>query len=184
LLGPSVSFQDMSQSRFTQEAKWASLREIAGEGRTRCLCKIEVYPLLLPLEDECNGMTKKPKFLYRLHEYESWYASLGRKMKEMKRQGTEDWGVKERQILVRELLKKRKVTERHIRWHEIYEPVFDKAYSYAKSKLEYTDKRAFKYARAKAENAVVITFNDEVKTERAVRDAMHKLGYCETEKPS
>ena len=124
-------------------------------------------------------MTKKPKFLYRLHEHESWYASLGRKLKEMKRQGIEDWGVKERQIMVRELLKKRRVTERHIRWHEIYEPAFDDAYAFAKNDLEYSDKQAFKYARKKGEVAVIVACPDEVTTTRAVRDAMRSLGYCE-----
>jgi hypothetical protein len=125
-------------------------------------------------------MSKKPKFLYRLHEYESWYASLGRRLKEMKRQGIKDWGVKERQILVRELLKKRRVAERHIRWHEVYEPAFDEAYTFAKTELDYSDSQAFKHARKKAEFAVVDAFSDEISTTRSVRDAMRDLGYCES----
>ena len=126
-------------------------------------------------------MSTKPKFLYRLHEYESWYASLGRKLKAMKRDGVDDWGIKERQLLVRELLKKRNVTERHIRWHEIYEPAFDKAYTYAQSNLEKNDKQAFKYAMKKGEYAVTDAFPNEVSTTRAVRDAMTELGYCDAE---
>lgn len=131
--------------------------------------------------DDDQVMSKKPKFLYRLHEYESWYALLGRKLKAMKRDGIDDWGIKERQMLVRELLKKRNVTERHIRWHEIYEPAFDEAYVYAQSELNYADKRAFKYARSKGESAVVDAFSNEVTTARAVRDAMTELGYSEAE---
>jgi hypothetical protein len=126
-------------------------------------------------------MSTKPKFLYRLHEYESWYASLGRKLKAMKRDGVNDWGIKERQLLVRELLKKRRVTERHIRWHEIYEPVFDDEYDHAQSNLDLNEKQAFKYARKKAEYAVTDAFPDEVSTTRAVRDAMTELGYCDSE---
>jgi hypothetical protein len=126
-------------------------------------------------------MSEKPKFLYRLHEFESWYASLGRKRKAMKRDGVDDWGIKERQLLVRELLKKRNVTERHIRWHEVYEPAFDEAFDYAKSKLKKNDKQALKYARIKGEFSVIDAFPDEVSTARAVRDAMAELGYCEAE---
>ena len=124
-------------------------------------------------------MSTKPKFLYRLHEYESWYASLGRKLKAMKRDGIDDWGVKERQLLVRELLKKRSVTERHIGWHEIYEPAFDIAYAHARSALEMNDKQATKYAMKKGEYAVTDAFPNEVTTTRAVRDAMTELGYGE-----
>ena len=126
-------------------------------------------------------MSKKPKFLYQLHEYESWYASLGRKQKAMKRDGLDDWGLKERQVQVRELLKKRNVTERHIKWHAAYEPEFDKAFAYAVDVLSKTEKQAFKYARAKGELAVTNAFPDEVSTERAVRDAMKNLGYCDVE---
>ena len=126
-------------------------------------------------------MSKKPKFLYRLHEYESWYASLGRKLKAMKHDGIDDWGIKERKLLVRELLKKRNVTERHIRWHEIYEPAFDGAYVHAIENLKNTEKQAFKYARKKGEFAVIDAFAIEVSTTRAVRDAMTELGYCAAE---
>jgi hypothetical protein len=131
--------------------------------------------------DDEQVMSKKPKFLYRLREYESWFASLGRKRIAMKRDGVADWGVKERKLLVRELLKKRSVTERHFRWHEVYEPVLNKSYAYAISDLKKNHKQAYKYAMIKGEFAVTNAFPDEVTTERAVRDAMTELGYGEAD---
>ena len=120
-------------------------------------------------------MSKKPKFLYRPSEYGEWFAAIGRKLKVMKKDDVADWGVKDRFIEVRELLKDRKVTIRHYKWLQVYEAAYKEAYSRAVNVLEKTETQALKYARQKGEQAVVEAFPDDVSTTRAVRKAINKL---------
>jgi len=121
------------------------------------------------------NMSKKPKFLYRPSEYGELFAAIGRRLKAVKKDGVADWGIKNRFIEVRELLKNRKVTIRHYKWLQVYEAAYEEAYSRAVNVLEKTETQALKYARQKGEQAVVEAFPDEVSTTRAVRDAMNEL---------
>ena len=93
----------------------------------------------------------------------------------MKKDDVVDWGVKDRFIEVRELLKDRKVTIRHYEWLQVYEAAYEEAYSRAVNVLEKTETQALKYARQKGEQAVVEAFSDDVSATRTVRKAISKL---------
>ena len=122
-------------------------------------------------------MSKRAKFLYRPNEYGSWFASLGRKLKAIKRDGVTDWGVKERYEGQRERLKRQNVDIRHLKWLEVYDLAYRDAFDQAVDQLKMSDKQAFKFARKKAEYAVIDAFPDEITTTRAVRDAIFELEY-------
>ena len=122
-------------------------------------------------------MSKKPKFLYKPSEMGDWFASLGRKLIAIKKSGAKDWGVKDRYREQGELLRNQNVTVRHIRWQKVYAPAYREALKQAQTELNKNDQQAFKYARQRGENAVLVAFADEVKTSRAVRDAMQELDY-------
>ena len=122
-------------------------------------------------------MSKKPKFLYKPSELGDWFASLGRKLIAIKNSGVKDWGLKGRYREQGALLRKQNVTVRHIKWHKVYAPAYREALKQAQTELNKNDQQAFKYARQRGENAVLVAFADEVKTSRAVRDAMQELDY-------
>jgi len=117
----------------------------------------------------------KPKFLYRLHEIGEWFAMLGRKLKSSKQSGIDDARSKERYRELGMFQRELNVDRRHHNWRTVYESVFDEQYTRAITHLHKTENQASKYARQKAEQAVVDAFPDEVTTTRAVRDAMSKF---------
>ena len=122
-------------------------------------------------------MSKKPKFIWRTSELGSWSASLWRKLKALKREGTADWGVKERHRIVTEMHKAQNFRRRDLKWQKAYQKKFESVYAMKRAK-GYTEEEAFKEARRLAEIEVTIEFpkdNKETYSMRAVRNAMNRL---------
>ena len=120
-------------------------------------------------------MGKKPKYLHRTSELGDWFASIGRKLKEYKRAGINVQFLRKQHSEIREFRREQKTFIRHLRWQEVYEAVFEEEHKRALEQLCYSEKKAFSYARKKAELAVVDEFSGEIKTTRAVRNAINKL---------
>lgn len=117
-------------------------------------------------------MSKQFKFLRRTNEIGQWFAELGRKLKSRKQAGKPDPILKEMYRQVREGRREQNVIRRHSKWRRVYISVFEENYLHAREYQKKTEKQARKWARQKAEQAVVDTFEDEVRTKRAVREAM------------
>lgn len=120
-------------------------------------------------------MSSKKQFLFRPSDYDKWFAALGRRIKRMRRDGAQNPVIKDRYIEVRDLLKERNVIVRHCRWIRVYNSIFNETHSRALHESGKTKKQAFKYARQKAEQAVLEAFPEEVSSTRAVRDAVAKF---------
>ena len=65
-------------------------------------------------------------------------------------------------------------SRRHGEWKAVYETVIVEKYLYARDQLHKTEQQASKFARQKAEQAVVDNF-PKPETTRAVRDAMNDI---------
>ena len=126
-------------------------------------------------------MGKKPKFLYRPHEIGSWFASLGRKLKASKGAEADDRGLQERYHQVGQMQRDVNTRTRHFKWYKEYKKSFESEYENELAKNK-TEEQSRKAARKKAEYDVILAFPAEVKTPRAVRDAIRALGY-ETLRP-
>ena len=123
-------------------------------------------------------MSKKHKYLFRISELSDRFASLGRKLKKNKRTGIDNQVLKGQYKEAQEFQKGVNVARRHVKWKKVYEPVWGKEKKRALDQLHKTDHLASKYARQKAEQAVVDEFPDEVTTTRAVRDVMNGISNC------
>ena len=115
-------------------------------------------------------MPDKPKFIYRISEWGTWFAAIGRKLKANKKAGTVDAIAKDRHQDLKNLLRWQKAKKRHYKWWQVYQAAYDSALD--KSLYDgLTDKQAHKQARQEAEQAVVDAYPTEVTITRAVRDA-------------
>lgn len=120
-------------------------------------------------------MSKKPKYLFRTSEIGGLLALIGRKLKQYKGTGISNQVLKKQHKEALEFQKWVNVVRRHTKWKKVYEAVIVEEYKRALDQLHKTELQAFKFARQKAEQAVVDKFPDEVTTTRAVRDAMNGI---------